>query len=167
MNVASKQLGVGVIKIIVLIPVVFIVLVIAIFGFYEARKAYWDRKVTQMCEADGGFEVFEKIILSKNEYEKLGGSGGYIPTPVPRHASNEQVYVQLEKVDYIRKRNPAVIRSEKFIKRQTDGKILGRSIYYSRRQGDFPSIIGHSSSFGCPEGIFQRLKRQVFVIERN
>jgi len=37
-----------------MIPVLIIVVLILAKGFFEGRKAYWDHKVRQMCEIDGG-----------------------------------------------------------------------------------------------------------------
>lgn len=35
--------------------------------YCEANKAYWDSKVRELCEKDGGVTVFEKVELAQGE----------------------------------------------------------------------------------------------------
>lgn len=56
MNIKLRKqyLGLGLIGWIVAVPLGLISLLILVIGFYEGRKAYWDSKVREMCEKDGG-----------------------------------------------------------------------------------------------------------------
>jgi len=63
MNIFNKQYGVSVIKFIALTPLILIGLVVMAFVFTLLNKAYWDYRVKQMCEKDGGVTVYEKVEL--------------------------------------------------------------------------------------------------------
>lgn len=120
-------------------------------GFLEARKAYWDHKVKQMCEKDGGVTVFERILLSRKEYEALGGGKHGMHLPSKRNSSKNFPYFFEYSSHVIRFYNPKVLRNEYLVKTQHDNRILAKSVSYSRIGGDFPTGLFHDSSFRCPE----------------
>lgn len=151
-NSMNDCTGLGLIGWIIALPVVLIALLLLAIGFFEATKAYWDYKVRQMCEKDGGIEVYETVSLTKEEYKRLGGSerGLPVPNPVYSNVDEEFPFIREERSTTIRSNSPKVGRSESIIKRRSDDKILGRSVYYWRRGGDFPFGLAEGSSFGCP-----------------
>lgn len=161
-----RQRGVGVIKVLVLIQVALIILLALVFTFYEGRKAYWDYRVQAMCERDGGVTVNEKITISSEEYRSLGGIAGGIPLPHKDNVAEGQSYFYQTNEDRIREWNPEVVRGETIVKRRSDGNILGRSVYYLRRGGDFPTGLFHDSSYLCPENDMF-LSKQIFEIKEE
>lgn len=153
--------GLGLVGWIVSIPLVLIVILILAVGFFEARKAYWDYKVKQMCEKDGGVTVFEKVILSKEDYQRLAGTVGDILLPDSSRSDKNYPYVSKFTVTTIREGYPKVNRYETEVMRSRDQKILARKISYSRIAGDFPTGIFHHSTFSCPQSN-QTLAKQIF-----
>lgn len=130
---------------IVLTPIVLLVVGI---GGCEARKAYYDWQVRRMCEKDGGVTVYERVTVTREEYERLGGSHGQIPFPEERAAPAGYPYVTNTTLTVLKEGYPEVRRSEALVKRRADGKVLARFVTYSRVGGDFPSWAHHSSK-GC------------------
>ncbi|MDZ7805104.1 hypothetical protein [Thiohalophilus sp.] len=78
MNKASKNpitpgnnSGFSAIKVVIGFFIAIIVIAISIVVFYEGRKAYWDYRVQEMCEEEGGVKVYESIYLPKNKFNEL------------------------------------------------------------------------------------------------
>lgn len=125
-----------------------ILLALAYFGFCEARKAYWDHQVMQLCEKDGGVRVYEKEKISPELYKQLGGQQGEIPIYSKSSAAIDAPYFAEETTVYLHERNPQVRRSETRYKKRKDNKTLATYVYYARVGGDFPTFA-HPSSHGC------------------
>ena len=124
------------------------VLVVGIGGC-EARKAYYDWQVREMCEKDGGVKVFEKIIVSPDEQSRLPKIGGYWGVaPEALAKGGEPAFSRTRNV-YLREGDLSIVRYEEEIVRRSDGRIVARSISYGRGGGDF--LAPHPSSFSCPD----------------
>ena len=141
-------------------PIVIFALTV---GFYEARKAYWDQKVKEMCARDGGVTVYETVQLTKKDYETLGGTQGGLSLPDERRANKDYPYFRRVVDTVIWRGHLEVVRGETVVIRNSDGKALGRAVQYWRRGGDFPTGLFHDSSFVCPEQI--RLSAMIFKLE--
>lgn len=147
------------------IPFGITLLLVLTISFYEARKAYWDRKVTELCEKDGGVVIFEQVRITKEEYERLGGVKGKIPLPREKSAPPNYPFVAESVRSPIRSGDLQVYRTESLYKRRADSKVLAKAVSYWRVGGDFP-IFDHASQFSCPnprDGVAN--ERQLFVIE--
>lgn len=144
-----------------MVPVVLIVLLLLSIGFYEARKAYWDHRVTELCSKDAGVKVYEHVTLSAQDYERLGGTPYGLPLPSEEGAKGFPYFVQVAE-SKIHDGNPVVMRLETLVRRRSDGKLLARSITYFRRGGDFPTGLLHDSSFGCAQP--EDLTKQIFKV---
>ena len=169
MNRVNKQRGIGIIKLIALIPVILIGLVILAFIFTLLNKAYWDYRVRQMCEKDGGVTVYEKVELTEEEYKKYDGFMGAIIVP-PETYSDTNKYLYLSKVEkeIIRKSNPSVYHRQATVYRKSDGKKFGKVVNYHRGGGDFPTVISHPSGFDCKDmGIKLNVEQQIFSVKEN
>ena len=151
MNIKLRKqcLGMGLIGWIVVIPLVLILLLILIVGFYEGRKAYWDYRVTKMCEKDGGMIIYENIELTEEELNLYKDKFGKYGFPRENQASEFIQIVSKDKSTYIRRNYPEVRRNELSIIRRTDEKILGMRVSYSRVGGEL--FVFHPSIFRCPE----------------
>lgn len=134
-------------------------------GYVPGRQAYWDEQVKAMCDKDGGTAVYEKVELSEEEYRKLGGVYGVIPVPAVGMKTSDYPYVRSLTETKLREGNPEVVRTEELIMRRSDGKVLVRSISYSRRGGDFPTGLLHDTVFRCPK--HEDLSKRVFSVRQG
>lgn len=149
MNLRPRQeSGLGVVGIMVLVPVLLIAAAVAWYAYCEARKAYWDKQVTQMCEKDGGATVFEAIALTADQRNGMLDSFGALVIPTANQIKPGSVVFSEKEEVYLNEAFPQVRRSEFRIKRLSDKKLLAKQIIYSRVGGDFPSPA-HDSSFSC------------------
>jgi hypothetical protein len=156
--------GLGLIGWIISVPIALIAALILTVGFFEGRKAYWDYKVKQMCEKDGGVTVIEKVILSKEDYQRLAGTTGDILLPDSSRSDKNYPYVSKFTVTTIREGYPKVNKYETEVRRSRDQKTLARRVSYSRIAGDFPTGIFHHSTFSCPQSN-QTLAKQIFSLD--
>jgi hypothetical protein len=131
-------------------------------GYVPGAKAYWDDKVKELCEKDGGVAVYERVPVSREEFKRLGGLVRAIPIPEESRAPSDYPYVRRVIDQKLNPWNPEVVRSETQVIRRSDGKVLGRSIQYWRRGGDVPAGIAHSTSLICPEQV--DLTLQIFLV---
>ena len=135
------------IKWILLLPVILIALGIA---YCEANKAYWDHRVRELCDKDGGVTVFERMEISKADYPNLEYTSlGALIFPSQTHAKPEDPFFIEFNSKSLREGFTDVFRFEQSIVRTIDGKRLSKLVSYSRRGGDFPTGIVHPSSFSC------------------
>lgn len=134
-------------------------------GFYEGRKAYWDAKVREMCEKDGGIKVYETMKLPPEKLNEWGQPAFRIPSKKDLTASDQYYYEW--NVHYYKKGNPELSQDHFKLFRRHDSKLLGEAISYGRGGGDFPSPA-HGSSFTCPSNAnFTALKARVFQFEQG
>ena len=153
----SKKYGNTLLKTIFSIPLLLIVSALAYFAFCEARKAYWDNQVKQMCEKDGGATVYQKISLSPEEFSRMKNAFGQLSIPNKAIAKPGSIIVSETKDTYLKKSSPEIRRSE-FLLIRSDGALLAKQVIYSRIGGDFPSPA-HDSSFSCLDVAKQIAKR--------
>lgn len=159
--------GITLVKALVIIPVGLIVLLILTSTFYEARKAYWDYRVREMCEKDGGVRVFERISISREQsalMPRVEGFLGVAPEATARPA--DPAYIRATQTA-LRPANPTVIRHQQDVIRRLDGKLVAEAVTYVRSGGDFPSY-GFPSSAYCPEQtrLYAQIN-EIFRIEEN
>jgi hypothetical protein len=133
-----------------MIPVAIVVLLILAIGFYEGRKAYWDYKVREMCEKDGGVRILERAHILSADVSVLARNDGKIAVPIKELAHPKAPIFSESTTTKLRDWNPEVRRVETVVIRRVDKKIVARWVYYSRIGGDFPTFA-HPSSRGCPD----------------
>ena len=116
-------------------------------AFWEVagKKMYWDAKVLELCAKDGGVKVYETVELTPN----LLDWAGRISIPSKSKATAEDYYFYEMEDQYLRKKNPKIIRTRTVIIRRSDNKILGESIRYGRGGGDLPGPW-EASNYNCP-----------------
>lgn len=148
LTLLGRMRGATFIKIVVLIPVTLVVLLALVFTFYEGRKAYWDYRVKEMCERDGGIKVYDTVTLPVDKFNEWGQPNFYKPDEGDNALGRE--YIFRSKVSFYRKGNPQVARYRIQVIRRDDGKLLGESVSYGRGGGDIPSP-SYGSGFHCPE----------------
>lgn len=152
--------GASLVKKLLFIPLALVVLLLLTIGFFEGRKAYWDYRVKEMCEKDGGVKVFEAIKLPSEMFNQWGQVSFQIPLKYNAKSSDEY-YFEWD-IQYYQRGSPEVWRNHFTLIRVIDKKILGEAIGYSRRGGDFPGPW-HESSYGCsPSADISILKQHIF-----
>lgn len=153
MNRLTNQQGIGIIKLILLTPLILIALTILLVIFSLLYKAYWDYRVEQMCEKDGGRTVYEVIKLPEEELSRMRGNNPFISLPSRRYAKTTDKFIfEFEAITLHR----GVLGLEIYkvitrIIRLKDGKVVAEKISYGRSHGDFiPLPAVHHTSFSCP-----------------
>jgi len=147
---------------ILVVSLVMPTLLAGCMGYVPGRQSYWDEKVKEMCERDGGTTIFEVVELPKQQYDALRDKFGHLSNPPDGPKTRETPFYRKDEFTYYRDGNPSVWRYEWVVIRRSDQKILGRQVVYSRVGGDFPSPA-HSSSFSCPDkqvNLFSEVVRQ-------
>jgi hypothetical protein len=121
-------------------------------------QMYWDHRVKELCEKDGGVTVYEKVELTKEEFNKLD-------IPFEKHAKPDTPYYRVSLVDVVINDSPRVWKGGQKIVRRSDGKVLGMQIYYARRGGDILTGISESSHYGCEQinNINLDIDKSIFV----
>jgi len=166
-KLSKKCTGLGLIGWIILIPFIFIGLIILIFIGCEINKAYWDHKVKEMCEEDGGIKVYERVPVPERYVDKDGLIR--IPTlsrdptrkPFGWEAKPDDLFYRIVDYKHIVEGFLSVRRSSIKLIRSTDKKVLGESVSYGRGGGDFPTGLFHGSSYICPEHL--NLEEAIFL----
>jgi hypothetical protein len=143
--------------------VIFVLLPIASVGFFEARKAYWDSQVEGMCEKDGGDKVHETVVVTRAQFLAWGGVGDVLGLPNESDNRQDIPFFRRAKDQTVRAEAPQVVRLQTEFVRRSDGRVLGQSVYYYRRGGDFPSWA-HESSFGCARSQAP-IERSIFHVQ--
>lgn len=136
-------------KVLIAIPVAFILYCVGLYAYCQLNKAYWDREVRKLCEIDGGVQIYEKVELSVGEYPDLINDRGILRIPFKSHAKKDDPFFRESNTDILRSRSPKVYRYEQSIVRSKDNKTLSVQVGYVRQDGDFPVGIGPASSFSC------------------
>lgn len=137
-------------------------------GYAPGAKAYWDARVRELCENDGGVVVYEQIRLSKSDIERRVlpiGSDGKIGVTVRNLAHPEApVYAERSSV-VLNEGEPQVTRVQWTVLRRADGAVVARWITYGRTGGDFPTVIAHPSGYSCPDAATIRTELQrLFIV---
>lgn len=98
-----------------------------------------DKLVDQLCEKDAGIYIYERVEAPAS-YFKVPGELPQTPREQsPPDLSHAYVMRQGEP-QYFLKGNPAVVRTEVLIVRQSDQKVLSRRVGYSRYGGE-PTLL--------------------------
>jgi hypothetical protein len=89
-----------------------------------------------------------------------------VPLVPPEYQKDLSIPVySRRKTEVIRERNPTLRRTEVTVVRRSDGKVLGKAVFYGRAGGDFPLTLDHPSSFRCPAAV--ELERSIFTVEKE
>ena len=134
----------------ILIASLFFTVFAGCMGYVPGQQSYWDAQVREMCEKDGGVKIFEVVQLTEKQYRNGLNRLGHFDVPVQNETSANAPFVHSIKRTNIRDGNPYVWRHETSVIRNSDNKVLGIQVIYSRVGGDFPSP-SIDSSFSCPD----------------
>jgi hypothetical protein len=162
----------------IVVPAVLIGLFSLATGYLPGRQTYWDWKITQLCGADGGLTVFQKVHLSRRDVERgvlprtwpsgvIGRGDPHLSFTVKGLSHPEApIYAEVRETK-LRDWNPAVVRREWTIVRRDNKATVGRWVVYQRGGGDFPIFIPHPSSFSCPDLLTEsaEIHKRLFAID--
>jgi len=122
-----------------------------------AERDRLDAEVRRLCAIEGGVKVYERVGLPRERFGKYGGLS--VPGRGQAKAADEFVYDIRQ--EYLVRGNPEMWRLQITLIRQKDQKVLGESVSYTRRGGDFPGLW-QPSHFSCPDSSGTSLERSVF-----
>jgi hypothetical protein len=120
---------------------------------YSPSKIYWGHKINQLCAKEGGVKIYEKVALSKEEYDALPKNNGLVSVPIKELANENQGYYSEDKTIILNESNPNIRRVDTFIERKSDNKKIAQYTTFHRVGGDIPTGIGHPSSYTCPDPV--------------
>lgn len=150
---------------VLLVVAVLILFPILMAGFYEGRKAYWDAKVREMCAKDGGTSIFVTVPITSGQFRNWGGVGTVLGIPSEFDGRSDIPFFRRTRDEVLHEESPVVMRLETTFIRRLDGKLLGKSVHYFRRGGDFPSWA-HESSFGCTRSELP-IETKIFILQED
>ena len=116
----------------------------ASFWYGGGRKYYYDAEVNRLCAIDGGIKVYKTVKVSPSKFN----AQGYLNFYQGENALNSE-YIYKSEETYYRYGEPELYRRHSQLIRRSDKKLLGESVHYIRRGGDFPGPM-FPSSFRCP-----------------
>jgi hypothetical protein len=168
----DKKSGLKVWKWLVLSPFILIVVLIGLllvaFVSTALNRAFWDYRVDQLCEVDGGDTVYKKVFFGREEYTKnLTLSGEVIAPPEDSKLSVGHSVLSRYKTTAIRKGFTEVSRTETTIIRASDKEVLAKSISYHRGGGNIPFVASRGHRCGGDLNIGPLLSRTVFLKEKT
>ncbi|MGH7602920.1 MAG: hypothetical protein ACRENK_02860 [Gemmatimonadaceae bacterium] len=147
-----------------------VVMIGGCMGYVPGQQSYWDAKVKEMCEKDGGVTIYHQIRISRAEIDRHVlpvTADGKLGVALKELAQPDAPVYAVRKTTYLHESNPQVGRVEWTAIRRSDGAAVARWITYGRSGGDFPSPA-HASNFTCPnpEKIISDLQK-LFAVERE
>lgn len=148
MDVDKSVRGAGLVWALLVVFGLVILAVATAVVFFEGRKMYWDSKVREMCQVDGGVQIFEAVKLPRHKYKELEDRNFMLPKKKEAKPSDE--YYFTSDVIYYKTANPQVARTQYRIVQRAGEKILGQLVFYGRGGGDIPGPW-HESSYTCPD----------------
>jgi hypothetical protein len=123
------------------------------------QRTYWDARIDEMCQKDGGVTVYERVTITTEEFKSLGGAGRTVRVLRREVAPPNAPYVADNTTAWLN-RDPDVFRSETLIVRTSDGKVLSRQVNYVRVRLEF------GQPHSCQDvGVRLDVERQTFEIK--
>lgn len=119
-------------------------------GYVPGEKAYWDARVRELCEKDGGVRIFQQLRISTSDLAFLRREDGLITVPIKASANPQSPAYAVIRHAVLHEGPPRVTRSVVEFIRRSDEAIVATSVTYARFGGDMPSHA-HPSSFACPD----------------
>jgi len=127
------------------------------------KKVYWDAQVRELCNKDGGVQIYETVELPADQFNRYVSRNWVLPDKSQATSSDDYFYER--EVFYFHKDDPQVTRRLTRIIRRSDGKVLGESIRYGRGGGDLPGFW-HGSNYTCPNSV-SGFESSIFVKSDN
>jgi len=143
---------------------------LAVIGLAGCEKYALDQQMKQLCAADGGVRVHEKVSLPEVMFDSNGDPfPGWRDRPAESRLGDD--YRLTEETSYVKQGDPVkgegqLRRVHWKVIRKSDAKVLGEGVRYGRSGGDF-ILLGHFTSSACPADLAssRAVTRAVFVKE--
>lgn len=136
------------------------------------RKAQMDKEVDRLCKADGGLKVYERVLLSADQFNSWGDPN--VPNDRQGTMEDKSLYViknlssQVVSGDVYGRWEATLNRFHYRAVRRSDSFLLGESISYGRFGGDVDGPWHPSNYIGCTgEWNAKILRRAVFFREKQ
>ena len=124
-----------------------------------------DNRVKELCEKDGGVNVYESISLPPEKFNKWGSINFYVPTEGENALGDEYIFKRNRIL--LKEEEPSIIKVHTMIIRRKDMRLLGESTFYKRSGGGLPGPW-FNSGYGCPILNKQTdILRQVFIVSKD
>ncbi len=134
---------VSLVLIVVLSPIVW-------FAYTVLNKAYWDRKVTELCLTEGGVTIYEKVGVRLSEHPGLElRANGTLYIPLEILSSPNDRYITRSTTSVLSEKEPRVRKFETVYVDREGEKVLARAVFFSRVGGDLPFTTLLESAFSC------------------
>lgn len=164
-----RQTGFGLVGLLGLVLSIPLVLIgLAVLGFISTLiyQAYWDSRVEEMCEKDGGRTIYERIVLSDEEYGGMLDDVGRFRIPTLERLKTGDGYFYSFDSKTLERRflNLVIKEASTRVIRVEDRKIIAEQVRFMRIGGDFPFSASQTSSFVCPKSEEKTLIQEVFII---
>ncbi|WP_037588296.1 hypothetical protein [Stenoxybacter acetivorans] len=141
---------------------IFLAWFTASFWYGGGRVHYYNAEVKRLCAIDGGIKVYEKVVLSPEDYDKLMKIG-LGSSPSDKYFLAYQLGGKsLDTI--IRNGNPTIKRDRNVVMERDNKKIIAEIIRYYRFDGGFPGPW-ETHGFSCPNYIDFSLERSIFTKE--
>ena len=147
-------------------------IVVLVFVLSGCERFELDRRMEELCKADGGVRVYETITLPPEMFDQYGDPfPGWRGRPESLRLGGE--FELKHESEYLKRGDPLkgqgqLVRSHWKVIRSLDNKVLGEAVVYGRSGGDFV-VIDHFTSKTCPQqvGAPGAAIRAVFIKEKN
>lgn len=139
-------------KLLFMMLAAIIALIVAILTFAYFNKMYWDSQVDELCAAEGGITVYEKVDLRLPEYANVEIHERRNTPLIPIIGSASQGYPIVRKIAVENQRKFGDInltKTETQFIRLSDNKILSRSLRFGRGGGDLLTKGVLDSNYAC------------------
>jgi hypothetical protein len=128
---------------------------------------YWESRVKEMCEKDGGVRIFEQVRVTREQARALPRVGDHLSVPPDWAAKPEHPVFIRERRLQIRDDDPPIGRNEQSIVRRIDQKVIGVAVSYTWTPVTYPyAFVAHPMKMSCPDldQIYEGIER-VYQLE--
>lgn len=116
------------------------------FWVAVGKQIYYHSMIDDLCEKDGGVQVYEVVELTPDKFNRWGQPNFYRPTEGDKALGEGYVFKYVD--DTVRAQSPEIVRSHVQVFRRSDLTLLGESISYHHRYAGLPGPW-HTPGYGC------------------
>ena len=154
----------------------FVSVLVGCMGYVPGRQSYWDNRIKELCDKDGGVMIYGRVRVSKADVDRgvlpaawsgpgIGNGERWLGATLKELAHPDAPVYAERKETILRDWNPQVGRIEWVYIRRSDQAVVARTVSYGRSGGDFPSPA-HASTFSCPEArAISSALNQLFIVD--
>ena len=155
-----------------LTPVFMIVSLLFVYVYTEINIGYWDYRVAQMCKAEGGVTIYEKVYISRENNPEYFTDRGILDITTKKGSQDEDCYdyVHVTETKYLKKTSPEIVKFTDYFYRKSDEKLMGKTVDFYRSGGSFPvPPFGEiDGSFSCNDlGININDHHTIFIYNKE